>query len=273
MTALDLTAEWPVTNVSAGVLSGGDVVGTIGDTAQVFALASVTKPLVAWALLVAVEEGMLELGGEVAAAGQPGCTLRHLLSHAGGFPFEGRTPIGPPERTRGYSNSGIELAAEALEHATRIPIADYLDEAVLHPLRMSHTHLVGSPAQGANGCVDDLLAFVAEIRSPTLISMATRDLAFTSTYPELSGIVPGVGRSAPCPWGLGFEIRGDKSPHWTGQHNSARTVGHFGGAGTMFWFDPDVDLGLVALSDQPFGEWALEAWPALSDAVIAEHTR
>jgi CubicO group peptidase (beta-lactamase class C family) len=273
MTALDVTAHWPVTNVSAGILSGDTVAATIGDTTSIFALASVTKPLVAWALLVATEEGVLELDAEIEGIGQPDCTLRHLLSHAGGFPFDGRTPIARPERSRGYSNSGIEIAAEVLEHATAIPIAQYLDEAVLQPLDMSRTHLTGSPAQGASGCVVDLLAFIAEIRSPSLISTATRDAAFTSTYPDLSGIVPGVGRYAPCPWGLGFEIRGDKSPHWTGQHNSARTVGHFGGAGTMFWFDPEADLGLVALSDRSFGDWALEAWPALSDAVIAEHSR
>jgi CubicO group peptidase (beta-lactamase class C family) len=269
MSALHLTAGWSAGNVSAGVMSNGSVVSTIGDTSHRFALASVTKPLVAWAVLVATEEGLIGLDDEV---GQPGCTLRHLLSHAGGFPFEGRSPIGPAERFRGYSNGGIEIAAEALEHAAAMTMAHYLDEAVLRPLGMGCTALAGSPAHDAEGCVADLLAFIAEMRSPTLVSEGTRDAAFVSTYPGLSGIVPGVGRFAPCPWGLGFEIRGDKSPHWTGHTNSPRTVGHFGGAGTMFWFDPDADVGLVALSDQPFGDWALEAWPELSDAVLAEHT-
>ena len=268
MTALELIADWPVDNVSAGLVVHGDVVETTGETAHEFALASVTKPLVAWALLIACEEGIIGLDDE---AGQPGCTLRHLLSHAGGFPFEGHQPIGRPGRVRGYSNAGFEIAAEALERAAAMTIADYLAESVLAPLGMAGTRLTGSPAQGGTGCVADMIRFLGEMRSPRLVGHATRDAAFVSTYPELSGIVPGVGRFAPCPWGLGFEIRGDKSPHWTGHHNSARTVGHFGGAGTMFWFDPDADVGLVALTDQPFGEWALDAWPRLSDAVLAEH--
>jgi CubicO group peptidase (beta-lactamase class C family) len=82
-----------------------------------------------------------------------------------------------------------------------------------------------------------------------------------------------VGRYGQCPWGLGFEVRGDKQPHWTGTTNSPRTFGHFGGSGTMFWIDPDADLALVALADRNFDEWrdvALMAWPALSDAVLAE---
>src|SRR4029077_20319386 len=125
-------------------------------------------------------------------------------------------------------------------------------------------------AHGVTGCVADLARFVAEMRRPSVVSAATRDLAFTSTFPDLSGIVPGVGRFAPCPWGLGFEVRGDKSPHWTATNNSPRTVGHFGGAGTMLWFDPVADVGLIALPERPFATWALEEWPVLGDAVLAE---
>lgn len=268
MAALDRTADWPVDHVSSGVVAKGTLVATAGDPDRTFRLASITKPLVAWAILVAIEEGTLALDDP---AGQPGCTIRHLLSHAGGYAFDGPEPITAPGRTRIYSNTGIEVAAAALTSRCGIPMADYLFEAVLQPLGMAATALNGSPSDGAWSTVSDLARFVAEMRAPSLISRASRDTAFTSTYPDLSGIVPGVGRFTPCPWGLGFELRGAKSPHWTGATNSARTVGHFGGAGTMFWFDPDRDLGLVALTDRAFGTWALDAWPALSDAVIAEH--
>jgi len=270
MAALDLTADWPVDHVSAAVVKAGEVVDTVGDTARPFRLASITKPLVAWSILVAVEEGTLDLDDPV---GQPGCTLRHLLSHAGGYAFDGPDPVAKPERTRVYSNTGIELAGAALTAASAMSVSDYLREAVLDPLGMAGTSLAGSPAHGARGPVDDLARFIAEMRTPTLLSASTRDAAFTSTYPELSGIVPGVGRFTPCPWGLGFELRGTKSPHWTGALNSTRTSGHFGGAGTMLWFDPEHDLGLVALTDRPFDTWALDAWPALSDAVVVEHAR
>jgi CubicO group peptidase (beta-lactamase class C family) len=107
---------------------------------------------------------------------------------------------------------------------------------------------------------------------PTLLHESTAADAQRTHYPTLAGMVPGVGRYTQCPWGLGFEVRGDKTPHWTGTTNSPRTVGHFGGAGTMFWIDPDRDLALIALADREFDEWsetALRVWPELSDAVIA----
>jgi CubicO group peptidase (beta-lactamase class C family) len=73
---------------------------------------------------------------------------------------------------------------------------------------------------------------------------------------------------------LGIEIRGDKTPHWTGATNAPSTFGHFGGAGTMAWVDPTAGCALVALADRPFDDWpgALEAWRTLSDDVVAEHT-
>jgi CubicO group peptidase (beta-lactamase class C family) len=272
MSVLDLTNEWPVPHVSAAVLRGGDVVSTIGAADRVQRLASISKPMTAWAILVAVEEGVVSLDQPV---GQPGCTLRHLLSHAGGYPFEGEEPISPPESTRIYSNSGFSLAARAVEAATDMTFADYLHEAVFVPLAMTSSVLRGSAAAGVRSNLTDTCRFVAEVMRPTLIHSATADDAERTHYPTLAGIVPGVGRYAQCPWGLGFEVRGAKEPHWTGTSNSPRTFGHFGGSGTMFWIDPDLDLALVALADRDFDEWAdvaLEAWPQLSDAVIAEFT-
>ena len=271
MAALDLTADWPVPHVGAAVLRSGTVIATVGDTDRVQRLASISKPMSAWAILVAVEEGVVGLDDPV---GQPGCTLRHLLAHAGGYPFEGEEPIAPPATTRIYSNSGYSLAARAVEAATDMTFDDYLHEAVFAPLGMTSSVLRGSAARGVRSNVADTCRFLAEVMRPTLLHAATADDARRIHYPTLAGIVPGVGRYAQCPWGLGFEVRGTKEPHWTGTTNSPRTVGHFGGAGTMFWFDPDRDLALVALADRDFDEWAataLEVWPALSDAVVAEY--
>ena len=268
--ALALTASWPVDNVAAAVLRGGDVVATVGDTDRSIRIASLTKPVAAWAMLVAVEEGSIELD---ASLGQPGCTLRHLMAHAGGYPFQGHVAIAAPERTRTYSNGGIEVAADGVAAATGLSFTTYLSEAVLDPLGMTASTLSGSPAHGLNSTVSDFAAFVAEVMSPMLITAETRDEATRVHYPTLSGIVPGVGRYERCPWGLGFEIRGDKSPHWTGAHNAPSTFGHFGGAGTMFWIDPTVDLAVIALTDRRFDLWAddaLRVWPELSDAVLAE---
>jgi CubicO group peptidase (beta-lactamase class C family) len=74
----------------------------------------------------------------------------------------------------------------------------------------------------------------------------------------------------PNDWGLTFELRDAKSPHWTGRRNSERTFGHFGATGTFLWVDPDAGLACGVLTDRRFGDWALEAWPPLGDSVLSE---
>lgn len=270
MRALELVSTWPVPHAAAAVVAAdGTTLGTVGDVERRFRLASLSKPLAAWATLVAVEEGIVTLDDPV---GQPECTLRHLLAHAGGYPFEGAEPVAPPARRRIYSNTGIELVGAHVAAAAGMPFAEYLAEAVFAPLGMTSSSLDGSPAHAVHSTVLDVVRFLAEVQRPTLLDAATAADAVQQQWPELAGIVPGVGRFDPCPWGLGFEIRGDKHPHWTGRTNSPATHGHFGGAGTMMWVDPAAGAGLVALTDRPFDDWAVEAlraWPELSDAVVA----
>ncbi len=275
---LELVRTWPVPNVSAAVVRFVDGVPasivTEGDTAHDYRIASISKPITAWAVLIGVEEGLLSLDTPV---GQPGCTLRHLLAHAGGYAFDGHTPIGTPGRRRVYSNSGIELAAAALADAAGMRYRDYLREAVLEPLGMTGTELRGSPAHGVHSTVDDLVRFIAEVVTPRLVSEATARAAVSPVFPDLAGLVPGVGRYPHNTWGLGFEVRDHKAPHWTGTLNSPATFGHFGGAGTLLWVDPgeafDRATACIALTDRPFDEWssdALRLWPQLSDAVLSE---
>ena len=199
--------------------------------------------------------------------------MRHLLAHAGGFGFDGERPIAPPARRRIYSNTGIERAADELAGAARMAFADYLREAVWEPLGMSRMSLRGSPAHGASGSSTDVALFVGEMLRPRLLADETYRVVISTQFADLAGIVPDVGRFDPCPWGLGVELRGDKSPHWTGRANSAQTFGHFGGSGTMMWVDPSIDAGVVALTDRSFDHWrddALVLWPQFSDAVVAE---
>ncbi len=270
MRALAQVADWPVPTAAAAVTTADGSVHTIGPIDTSFRIASLSKMLTGWAILIACEEGILDLDQP---AGQPGCTLRHLLSHAGGYGFDGPTPIAKPGTRRIYSNTGIELAAQALADAAEMPVADYLHGAVLVPLGMSATRLNGSAAHAVDSTVRDLVAFIAELRTPSLISAASAADFHTVQFPELAGIVPGLGRFDPCPWGLGTEIKGAKSPHWTGTRNSPGTFGHFGGAGTLLWVDPGVHIACVALTDRPFDEWsarALVSWPTLADAILQE---
>jgi CubicO group peptidase (beta-lactamase class C family) len=270
MQALRLTDRWPVPTVAAAAVLPDGSAHTTGPVDRPFRLASISKMLTGWAALIAMEEGIVHLDQPVA---QPGCTLRHLLAHAGGYSFDGPAPIAKPGVRRIYSNTGIELAADAIGEAAGMPFEHYLREAVFEPLGMAATALKGSPAYAVHSTVTDLLAFVHELRTPRLVT-ADSALAYrTAQFPELAGLVPGVGRFDPCPWGLGTELKGAKEPHWTGTHNSPATFGHFGGAGTLLNVDPGAHIAVVALTDRPFDEWAAEAlvaWRGFADAVLME---
>lgn len=239
---------------------------TVGDTAEPVPLASVTKLVVAAAMMVAVEEGAVRLDDP---AGPPGSTLRHLLSHASGLAPDDDRVLAPPGTRRIYSNQGFVVAGTTLEASTGITWSDYVHDAVLAPLGMTGTRLGPSPARGADGTVADLVLLAQELLVPTLVHPTTLTSATEPQFPDLDGVLPGVGQMRPNPWGLGFEIRGDKSPHWTGSRNSPATFGHFGASGTFVWVDPDSGIACVGLGRRDFGPWALEIWPLLSDAVLA----
>jgi len=263
---------WPVPRAAAAVVGPSGVLTTRGPVDEPFPLASVTKPLAALAILVAVEEEAVSLNDPADADLLPGATLRHLLAHASGVAPERPMRSFPPATRRVYSNVGIELAAGLVERATELPFAHYLDEALARPLDLSHTSLAGSPARDGVSSAADLARVAHELLSSTgLLSAPMRADLASVQYPGLRGVLPGYGPQDPNDWGLGFEIRSAKDPHWTGAHNSPATFGHFGQSGTFLWIDPVARLALVALTDRDFGDWARAAWPALSDAVLAEH--
>lgn len=266
MEALRLIDAWPARRAAAGVVTRDGGRAAHGAADEVFRWASVTKPVVSLAALVALEEGSVGLDD---AAGPPGSTLRHLLAHASGLPLNDGPPLAEPGRRRIYSNAGFEVAFAHLASSTGIAADAYVAESVLRPLGV-HAQLVGSPAWGMRGSLDDLLAVAVELLAPALVAAETLAEATTVVFPGLVGVLPSFGRMEPNDWGLGFELRDGKSPHWTGARNSLRTFGHFGAAGTFVWVDPDAGVACACLTDLEFGEWAKEAWPRLSDAVLEE---
>jgi CubicO group peptidase (beta-lactamase class C family) len=193
-----------------------------------------------------------------------------LLAHAGGYAFEGDAPIGKPGARRVYSNTGYELLATHLAERSEMPFWEYVDGAVFSPLGIVASQQEGSSAKDARLDIVNLSLFVAEMRRPRLLARDTFVDAVTAQFPELDGIVPGIGRFDPCPWGLGPEIRGGKHPHWTSPHNSAVTYGHFGGSGTFVWVDPIADIACAVVGDRDFDSWALTHWPEFSSAVLSE---
>jgi CubicO group peptidase (beta-lactamase class C family) len=268
MESVRAVAGWPVDNAAVAVVgSDGAALATVGPMAREFRLASVTKLLTAYATLIAVEEGAVEWDQP---AGPPGSTVRHLVAHTSGLAFDEHKAMAEPGKRRLYSNAGFEELADAVHEASGIPFAEYLTEAVLEPLGMTSSRLAGTAGAGAVSTCDDLALFAAELQAPTLVSPTTLDEAVTVAFPGLAGVLPGYGYQKENDWGLGFELRDHKSPHWTGKQSSPRTFGHFGQSGTFLWVDPEAGVAAVALTDRDFGQWAIDAWPAFTDAVLAE---
>ncbi|KAA0234633.1 MAG: hypothetical protein JJLCMIEE_02192 [Acidimicrobiales bacterium] len=265
MNPFDQIAAWPTLAVSAAVVSPRGVIARHGDQDRPYALASVTKLLTATAMLVAIQE---ETVGLDEPAGPPASTVRHLLAHASGLATDGSTVLAKPGTRRIYSNAGFEILGDHLAARAGMSFSEYLLEGVLEPLAMRATRLAGSPAHSGVSTVADLVRFAIELLRPTLLDEGILDLATNPVYRRLEGVLPGFGPQSPNSWGLGFEIRDDKHPHWTGSLNSPGTYGHFGRAGTFLWVDPRVELACICLTDREFGPWATRAWPALSDAVL-----
>ncbi|HET9084493.1 MAG TPA: serine hydrolase domain-containing protein [Candidatus Limnocylindrales bacterium] len=263
--ALAAIDGWGAPHVAVAVVNADGVVARHGDQDHVFRWASVTKLATAVAVLTGVEDESIALDEP---AGPAGSTVRHLLAHASGLTFDGDRVLALPGTRRIYSNAGFDALGALVEERDGRPFAVALSDRVLAPLGMAATELRERPSQGLHGPLIDAVALAREFVRPTLISRETAQLATTVAFPGLKGVLPGVGSFDPLDWGLGFELRDGKKPHWTGTRNSPGTFGHFGGSGTFVWVDPALDLALVCLTDREFDDWALEAWPRFSDSVI-----
>ena len=305
VTALPALAafDFPVAVMASELETDGStrVLVEAGEVDEIFPFASVTKPIVAWSALVAVERGLLDLEapaqpGEarsmagscavpapagscavpapagscaVPAPALTGATVRHLLAHASGIAFDSDAVLAVPGTRRIYSNRGIEILGERLEEATATPLERWIETTVLEPLGMSSVLVPGSPAHSGEGSARDLAVFARELAAPRLISADSAREATSVVFPGLDGILPGYGRQAPNDFGLGVEVRGRKRPHWTGTTSSPATFGHFGQSGSFIWVDPEARRQAVFLGARPFGRAHAAHWPELSDQILA----
>jgi CubicO group peptidase (beta-lactamase class C family) len=266
--ALHQIDAWDVPFAAAGVTRAAEIVATRGETARAVRLASVSKPVAALAVLVAAEEGVLDLDE---AAGPEGATVRHLLAHASGLPFEGSAPLARPGRRRIYSNEGFRVLGEHLAQRAEMPFAEYVRAALVEPLGIG-LDPEGHPGAGMHASLDDVLAVARELLAPRLVAEETHEEMVRVQFPGLDGVLPDFGRFSPLDWGLGVELKGEKTPHWSGSRTSPAAFGHFGGSGTFLWVDPVRGIACAALTTREFGDWAKDAWPQLSDAVLEELT-
>ena len=280
--------DFPVAMIASELTVDGRVRTLVeaGQIDEVFPFASVTKPIVAWSALVAVERGLLDLDAPAGAgtahgpagagtaprstrAMLPGATVRHLLAHAGGIAFDSDAVLAAPGTRRIYSNRGIEILGERLQEATATPLEQWVETTVLEPLGMSSVLVPGSPAHSGEGTARDLAVFAGELAAPRLISASLAAEATSVVFPGLDGVLPGYGRQAPNDFGLGVEVRGHKHPHWTGKACSPAAFGHFGQSGSFIWVDPEARRQAVFLGERRFAAVHKDAWPDLCDQILA----
>ena len=263
-----VTSDWPGDTHPLAVTDEASLLGATGDLDWVTEIASISKLFTSVAALIAVEEGTIALDDPV---GPQGSTVRHLMAHASGLEFDHRTQLFGPRHRRIYSNVGIELLAEHLAQTSGMPFTEYLIEGVVIPLGLEGFEAPGSAADGMRASVRHLLRLGRELLTPTLLSPATVATATSPVFPELRGVLPGFGAAAPNSWGLGFEISGNKDPHWTGRNNSPETFGHFGGSGSFLWVDPVRRLIAASVSSEPFGDWAVTAWAEANTTLVERY--
>ncbi|WP_394216501.1 serine hydrolase domain-containing protein [Brachybacterium vulturis] len=269
MSSLDLLGEFGF-EAAAIVLGPEGERARRGDVDLLRPWRSVTKALTGFGATLALQDGRVDLED---AAGPPGATLRHLLSHASGYFYESANTLQAPGLRRHYSNFGIDEAARHVEQGIGGDFGGWVQERIAKPLGMDGLQWSGSASVGAHGALTDLALVAAELLRPTLLTERWHAEMTRVQFPELVGIMPGFGKQIPNPFGLGIEVRGAKSPHWTGTDNSPATIGHFGMRGTAFWVDPEADLALVIGTSHDFCDAHRENMPRLADAVLAEFAR
>ncbi len=149
--------------------------GVKADERTVYGLASISKTFAATALMLLVADGQCRLGDSIrvylpeAPASLEPITLRHLLSHTSGLPFQVRleqydpcerfiyrldvthdeflqaavqTPLdfAPGTQTQ-YSNTGYFLLGIIIERVSGVSYAEWLASRIFHPLSMNSTRI------------------------------------------------------------------------------------------------------------------------------------
>ncbi|MEN9939068.1 MAG: hypothetical protein RLZZ387_5647 [Chloroflexota bacterium] len=216
-------------------------------------------------------------------------------------------PVVPTGSKVEYSNVGYGLLGLIVEAASGQPFATFMRERLFRPAAMESAYLAppdeiaarivhvagtqepGSayerfnspharrqthPAGHVIGSALDVAQFFQLFLSGgragavQVASPATARLMTTSETDGLRGGIEGFMTWDDCAWGLGFDLRGVKRPHFSGEYSSPETFGHTGVAGTFAWADPASDLVCVMLANRMlYNRWNSSRWSRFSTAV------
>jgi len=211
-----------------------------------------------------------------------------------------------------YSNAGYGVIARLTTRVSGQPFWQTTQERVLDPLgirdivadpsgpvleRVAHLADTGQPDTeiepynsaywrglalpwgGLFGTPRDAVRFAAAFLPSGerfLSEVATSLMTSDQTMGVPGGVESAKVRWDTGRWGLGWEVKGEKRRHWTGDYTSNRTFCHFGHAGTLLWGDPERDIALAVFANRTVTHmWGfiLPRWARLSNAVIAADAR
>lgn len=215
------------------------------------------------------------------------------------------TPLETPPGTRvQYDNVGYGLLAAVVEWRTNRGFAAALRDLVLDPLgiegylgaeppramatladvrgrhRGGELEPFNSPfwrslalpwagllttAEGALALVRAFQGHPADFLRP-----ATRAEATHNQTGDLAGGFVKPLYWSPCPWGLGPDLRGDKTPHWAPPDAGPDSFGHSGASGCLAWAAPAVGVAWALLGARTADSgWLLRRAPAIGAAIVA----
>ncbi len=212
----------------------------------------------------------------------------------------------PPGQRVRYSNLGYWIAGFAAAGALGTGYANALRTQVLEPLRLTETFIapddslqdrlarrygaakfmngpygraLASPSGGLFATARDLVrfagVFLPESKDDTKMPFLSRPaiaLMTTNQTGDLPGGIEGLGVWPIGSWALGWQVKGDKTAHWTGDLTSPATFCHLGQSGTLLWADPATGLACAILANRDlFTGWTATParWARLNNAIVA----
>jgi beta-lactamase class C len=165
----------------------------------------------------------------------------------------------------GQEGTDYEMANSAYYRSLGIPWGG-LFSTPRDLVRFVEWFLPGVPGEHGAGPLSS-----AARRAMTTIQFAPPDAA-DDVAPALRDAAARTPPLAAVEWGIGWEIKGTKRPHRSGELTSAATYGHAGATGTMVWACPETGVACVLLTNRTLvSGWTTERprQALFSNAVMA----
>jgi beta-lactamase class C len=216
------------------------------------------------------------------------------------------TPVSPRGERVSYSNVAYWLLGGVIAEVSGTPFPETLRTQVLTPLALNDTFIapaeaefermarrygrakimnapygrrIGSPSSGIFANARDLVRFASVLLANGVdpdgkqwLSRAAVELMTTDQTGGVPGGIEGILTWPSCAWGLGWEVKGDKLSHWTGDLTSPAAFAHPGQGGTLLWADPATGIACAILANRDLstGWWLSPArWARICNAIVA----